>query len=455
MKENKMGVMPVNKLIVTMSVPMMISMLVQALYNIVDSIFVSRIDEQALTAVTLAFPLQNLMLSVAAGTGVGVNALLSRSLGAKDIKQADKAACSAIFLSFISTIAFVFIGLFAVRPFIMTQTDSPETIEYGTCYGMIVCCISAGLFFQVMLERLLQSTGLTLYSMISQLTGAVINTVLDPLMIFGLCGFPKLGIAGAAIATVIGQTIAAITGLILNLTKNKEIHLSLKGIFIPDGKTIKKIYAVGVPSILMMSVGSIMTYSMNRILQRFSDTATAVFGVYFKLQSFFFMPVFGLNNGTIPVLSYNLGAHKKDRIFRALSFTLKLAVVIMLIGTICFELFPKALLGFFDASDFMISIGIPALRIIAVHFPIAAAAIVLGSVFQAFSKSIYSLIVSLSRQLIVLIPVAYLLSLTGNVNNVWWAFVIAEVVSLTITIIFFRKVNKEIFGDWKEEENYG
>ena len=446
MQENKMGVMPVRKLIISMSVPMMISMLVQALYNIMDSVFVSRISEDALTAVTIMFPLQNLMIAVGSGTGVGVNALLSRSLGEKNFKRADKAANTSILLSFLSAILFVIIGFTMITPFVNSQTDNPITRDYAGTYGMIVCCFSFGLFFQVMFERLLQSTGLTFYSMISQITGAVINTVLDPILIFGIPGFSGLGVSGAAYATVIGQSIAAVLGLILNLKKNKELNFSIRSILRPDGRTIGSIYSVGFPSILMMSIGSIMTYSMNRILKTFSDTATAVFGSYFKLQSFFFMPVFGLNNGTIPVLAYNLGAKRQDRIDQTLSFGIKLAFGVMAIGTVVFELIPTTLLKFFDASDHMLSIGVPALRIIAVHFPVAGLSIAMGSTFQAFSRSIYSLIVSLCRQLVVLIPAAYLLALTGDVKNVWWSFPIAEVVSFTLTVIFFRRVYRSLFS---------
>ncbi len=446
LQENKMGVMPVKKLVVSMSVPMMISMLVQALYNVVDSVFVSRISEDALTAVTLVFPLQNLMIAIGSGTAVGVNALVSKSLGEKKFDLADRAANSAVLLSLFSYFFMLVVGLFGVAPFIASQTDNPATRQLGCDYGMLIACFSLGVFCQIMFERLLQSTGLTIYSMISQITGAVINTVLDPILIFGLLGFPKFGIKGAAYATIIGQTIAACIGLFLNLKKNKELHFSVKRVFTIDTESIGRIYAVGVPSILMMSIGSIMTYSMNRILKTFSDTATAVFGAYFKLQSFFFMPVFGLNNGTIPVLAYNLGAGKKQRIDETLKFSLKLAVVIMTLGTICFELIPDTLLSFFDASAHMKKIGIPAMRIIAIHFPFAAMSIVLGSVFQAFSKSIYSLIVSLCRQLLVLIPVAYALSLTGNVNYVWLCFLVAEVVSLSLTVHFFKKVYRQLFG---------
>ncbi|MCR4672686.1 MAG: MATE family efflux transporter [Lachnospiraceae bacterium] len=421
-------------------------MLVQALYNIVDSVFVARISEEALTAVTLVFPLQNLMIAVGSGTGVGVNALLSRSLGEKNFPQADKAANTAVLLSLFNFLLFLVISFTVVGPFVGSQTDSEIIKEYGRIYGAIVSGLSFGLFFQIMFERLLQSTGLTIYSMVSQLTGAIINMILDPIMIFGLLGFPKLGIAGAAYATVIGQSIAALTGLFFNLRKNKELHFSIRSILRPERRTLKRIYSVGVPSIAMLAIGSIMTYSMNRVLKTFSDTATAVFGAYFKLQSFFFMPVIGLNNGAIPVLAYNLGAGKKERIDETISFTSKLAIVIMIAGTLVFEIFPAQLLSLFDASEHMLSIGIPAMRIIALHFPVAAISITRGAIFQAFSRSLYSLVVSLCRQLVVLIPAAYLLSLTGIVANVWWSFLIAEAMSLALTLIFFRKVYRQTFG---------
>lgn len=443
MQENKMGVMPVKKLIVNMSVPMMISMLVQALYNVVDSVFVAMLSENALTAVTLAFPLQNLMIAVGAGTGVGVNAMLSRALGEKKYERSDKAANTAILLAIMSTIVFLILGLTITKPFINTQTTDPEIRQLGYTYLGIVMTIGIGIFMQVTLERLLQSTGRTNLSMISQMTGAIFNIIFDPILIFGLGPFPKMGVAGAAYATVCGQCVAACLGLYLNLRHNHELHFSLKKVLHPEAKIIGKIYAVGVPSILMMAIGSVMTYCMNMILKAFSSTAIAVFGAYFKLQSFFFMPVFGLNNGLIPVLAYNLGARKRSRIDEALKFALELAVCIMLCGTIVLEIFPTQLLSLFSPSKDMLRMGIPALRTIAIHFPIAACGIIMSSIFQAFSRSIYSLFVSLGRQLVILIPVAWLLAQTGNVNNVWWCYPIAEVVSFILSLIFFKKVYRE------------
>ena len=442
-KENKMGTMPIKKLIITMSLPMMVSMLVQALYNVVDSIYVARLSEESLTAVTMAFPLQNLMIALGAGTGVGMNALLSRSLGEKRFDRSDAAANTGLLLTILNFILFVLIGLFVGRPFISTQTQNARLIQDGTIYLRIVCCLSLGLFFQMTFERLLQSTGMTFYSMISQAAGAVINIILDPVMIFGLLGFPRLGVAGAALATVVGQSCAAIIGLTLNLKKNQEISLSVKGMLSPELSVIGEIYFVGVPSILMMSIGSAMTYLMNLILRAFSETAIAVFGVYFRLQSFFFMPVFGLNNGLIPVLAYNYGARNKERIKEALRFAMVLAMSVMAMGTAVFELFPASLLRLFNASDDMLSIGVPALRIICTSFIVAAACIVMGSIFQAFSRSYYSLIVSVGRQLVALIPAAYFLSKLGNVNFVWLSFPIAEVISLILSVIFFRRLYQD------------
>ncbi len=445
MKENKMGVLPVKRLIVTMSLPMMISMLVQAMYNIVDSIFVSQVGEQALTAVSLAFPLQMLMLSVASGTGVGINAMLSKSLGEKKYKQASEAANTGLLLMALSWVLFLLVGLFAAHPFLSSQTDNSTIVQEGSAYLRIVCCMSFGLMFQVTFERLLQSTGQTVSSMISQLTGAVINIIFDPILIFGYLGAPKLGVAGAAYATVLGQSVAALVGLILNIKKNKEIQLSMDGILHPRKGVIGRIYFVGVPSILMMSIGSVMNYLMNQILVGFSSTAAAVFGVYFKMQSFFFMPVFGLNNGLIPVLAYNYGARKKDRIDEALRFSFLLALCILSTGTLAFELFPKQLLSMFNASENMTAMGVVAMRKIGLHFPFAAVGIIMGSVFQAFAKSYYSLIISLLRQLVVLVPAAWLLArLTNDVNQVWWCFLIAEMVATVLSIIFFKKVYKDV-----------
>ena len=442
-EENKMGVMPVRRLILTMSLPMMMSMLVQALYNIVDSIFVSRVSENALTAVTLAFPMQTLMIAVSGGTGVGINALLSRSLGEKNFERADQADGMGILLNIIHYFIFLLIGLFVAGPFIRSQTDDPEILALGSTYLSLVCILSLGVFVQITMERLLQSTGRTFYSMIAQATGAICNIIFDPLLIFGIGPFPELGVAGAAYATVFGQIAGSLIAITFNLRKNTDIRLTWKGILFPVWHVIREIYAVGIPSMLMMAIGSVMTYLMNQILIAFSTTATAVFGVYFKLQSFVFLPVFGLNNGVIPVLAYNYGARRPDRIKESLRFSLVLALTVMIAGAAVFIVFPGMLLQLFNASPEMLLIGIPALRIIAFSFPIAAVCIVIGSVFQAFSRSTYSLAVSVGRQLVVLIPAAWLLAQTGVLRNVWWAFPIAEIMSLAMSAFFFRKLYRE------------
>ena len=441
--ENKMGIMPVGKLLITMSLPMMISMVVQALYNIVDSVFVSRVSEDALTAVSMAFPLQALCIALGAGMGVGVNALLSKSLGAKDNDMVNKSALNGLFMTFVSYLVLLVIGIFAVKPFYMIQTDSADIIQYGTDYLSVICCFSFGMFFQFTFERLLQSTGRTFQTMITQTVGAVTNIILDPIFIFGYFGVPAFGVKGAAIATVIGQIIAAVLALIMNIKVNTDIDFSLKG-FKPDIKIIGMIYKVGLPSIIMQSIGSVMVFCLNKILIVFSSTAVAVFGVYFKLQSFVFMPVFGLNNGLIPIMAYNYGAKKKDRMIKTIKCGLLIAFSIMSVGMVVFELFPDAILALFEASDNMLAMGKVALRTIAIHFPVAAICIVLGSAFQALGNAVYSMFVSIARQLVVLIPVAYALSKLGNVNYVWWCFPIAEIMSLTITVIFFIKLKREI-----------
>lgn len=444
-KENKMGVMPVNKLLMNMSLPMMISMLVQALYNVVDSIFVSRIDENALTAVSMAFPIQSLMIALGAGTGVGVNALLSRSLGEKDYDRVNKAAGNGIFLAGINYLVFLLVGILVTTPFYLSQTKDAQILSYGQQYLTIICCCSFGMYGQFIFERLLQSTGRTFYTMITQSIGAIINIILDPIFIFGYFGVPKMGVAGAAIATVIGQIVAGTIALVINIKKNDEIQLRLKG-FRPDGKIIARIYEVGIPSIIMQAIGSVMTYGMNRILIVFSSTAVAVFGVYFKLQSFIFMPVFGLNNGMVPIIAYNYGAGKKDRLIKTLKLSIIYAVGLMLLGVIIFQLFPAPLFALFDASETMIAIGIPALRIISLSFIFAGFCIVCGSLFQALGNGVYSMVVSIARQLLVLLPVAYLLSLSGKVEAVWWAFPIAEIVSLSLTVFFMFRINRKVIS---------
>ena len=450
MQENKMGVMPIGKLIISMSLPIMISMLVQALYNIVDSIFVARISEDALTAVSMAFPIQNLMIAVGVGTAVGVNALLARSLGEKDFDKVNKVATNAVFLVVLSYLLFLIIGLFFVEPFFRSQTDIEAIVQYGKSYLSICSCVSLGIFTQVMFERMLQATGKTIYTMYTQLAGAIVNLILDPILIFGLFGIPTMGIEGAAIATVIGQLVAGALAVVLNYKKNPEVQLQLKG-FKPDKDIIRQIYTIAVPSIVMQAIGSVMNYGMNRILISFTSTATAVFGVYFKLQSFIFMPVFGLNNGTIPIMAYNYGAGNKERVIKTMKSAALYAVSILTVGMLLFQVFPVPFLNLFDASETMISIGVPALRIISISFPLAGACIAMGSSFQAMGRATYSMLTSVARQLLVLLPVAFALARLGDVNLVWWSYPIAEIMSAVMTVVFLVKLNREVISKIGEQ----
>ena len=442
---NKMGTMPVNKLLISMALPMMISMLVQALYNVVDSIFVSRITEDALTAVSMAFPMQNLMIGVSTGIGVGTNALLSRSLGEGKSDEANKYALNGIFLTFCGYLIFLFIGLFFARQFFVIQGASEVIADYGYDYLSVILILSFGSFFQIIFERLLQSTGKTIYSMITQGTGAIINIVLDPILIFGYCGMPKMGIAGAAVATVVGQVIAATIGLFLNVKVNREINLSLKG-FKPSGKRINGILMIGIPSVLMVAIGSVMTFCMNKILVVFTSTAVAVFGVYFKLQSFAFMPVFGLNSGMIPIIAFNYGAKKEDRVLKTMKLSVLYAELIMIVFLIVVQLIPEKMLMLFNASEDMLAMGVPALRTITISFIFAGYCVICGSFFQALGKSMYSMIVSFMRQLVFLVPIAYFLSKTGNVNLVWWAWPAAEFVSVGLSTYYFMRIKKTVLG---------
>ena len=450
-QENKMGTMPIGKLVFNMSLPMMVSMMVQALYNIVDSIFVAKLSENALTAVSLAFPLQTLLIAVATGTGVGMNALLSKSLGEKDFKKANKTATNAAFIYAVSYIIFLILGFTVVKPFYRSQVGSAdaEIMTMGVDYLSTVMIFSFGIFTQVFFERLLTSTGRTIFSMTSQLSGAVTNIILDPILIFGMFGAPKMGVTGAAVATVIGQCVA---GLVAGTCYHKfthEVRFKFKG-FKPDFKIIGTIYAVGIPSIIMQSIGSVMTYCMNRILIEFSSTATAVFGVYFKLQSFFFMPVFGLNNGITPIIAYNYGARQRKRMVKTIKVSLATAFCLTFIGFVLFESIPQALLGLFNASDDMLKIGVPALRTIGVHYLIAWFCIIAGTVFQALGKAVFSMVVSIMRQLVVLVPAAYLLAKFGGLHMVWWSFPIAEVMSFIVSLTFLIKIWNDIIKDIPE-----
>lgn len=438
-EENKMGVMPVNRLLITMSVPMMISMLVQALYNIVDSMFVAQLNENALTAVSLAFPIQNLMISVGVGTGVGINALLSRSLGEKEYERANKTANHGILLALLSYGVFAVAGLLGSGFFMEVQTSDPQIVAYGTSYLRICTIMSFGMFLQITFERLLQSTGKTIYTMWTQMLGAIINIILDPIMIFGLFGFPRMEVAGAALATVLGQIIASIVAFVVNRKKNRELHLTFRG-FCVSREIIRSIYAVGVPSIVMSSISSVMTFGMNKILISFSPTATAVFGVYFKLQSFVFMPVFGLNNGMVPIVAFNYGARKKERIKRTVFLASCYATGIMLLGLAIFQFFPAQLLAIFNASENMVHIGTLALRLISLSFVFAGFNIVSSSLFQALAHGMLSLWMSLVRQLCVLLPAAFVLSKLGGLDAVWWAFPLAEIFSLALCLVFRKHI---------------
>lgn len=438
-QENIMGTMPVKKLLLQTGVPIMISMLVQALYNVVDSIFVSHISENALAAVSMAFPMQNLLISFAVGFGVGINALLSRALGAGDPERANKAARNGMLLQGLSYLIFLVLGLCITEHYMRAQTDVEEIIQYGIQYLRIVMVFSVGIFAEITFERLLQSTGRAKYSMYTQLSGALFNLIFDPILIFGLLGFPALGIAGAAWATVGGQIFGACVGLVLNVKKNPEISISLKG-FRPEPSMLADMCRISIPSIVMSSIASVMTFVMDIILHSFSSTAVAVFGVYFKLQSFVLMPVFGMNNALVPTIAYNYGAKKPERIHQAIKYGMLYASCLLLLGFALMQLFPSSLLLLFNAQESMLSIGVPALRIISSHFLIAGICIVCSATFQAFGYGMYSLVVSCMRQLVVLVPVAYLLSLTGQLNYIWLAFPVAECVSLSLCLPMLRRV---------------
>ncbi|MBR5536625.1 MAG: MATE family efflux transporter [Clostridia bacterium] len=437
--ENKMGVLPIPKLLFSMAIPIMLSMMVQALYNVVDSIFVAKLSEDALTAVSLGFPMQNLVIAFSTGLGVGINALLSRSLGEHNQKMVDESARQGFFLEMCAAAVFMVLGFTVSGAFIRSQSDSAAIVADGITYLKICIGICPFCFAAIYFERLLQATGKTKLSMISQMTGAIVNIVFDPICIFLL----DWGVAGAAAATVFGQFCSAMVGLFLHLKYNKEIHLSLRG-FRPHGHVIGSILGVGVPSIIMASIGSVMTYSMNRILNGFTSTAVAVFGVYFKLQSFIFMPVFGLNNAIVPIIAYNYGARRPDRMKNTIKLACAVAMAIMFAGFLTLQLFPHVLLGMFDASADMLAIGIPALRTISIAFLAAGVCIIIGSSFQALGKGVYSMVVSIARQLVVLVPVAWLLSKTGSLRAVWWSYPIAEIMGVACTAIFFLHLNKTV-----------
>ena len=459
LKENKMGVRPVGRLLFSMALPMALSMLVQALYNVVDSAFVAKIsdvNQDALNAVSLAFPVQNIMIGVATGIAVGVNALLSRSLGEKNQDEVNRSALNGLFLALCGTVLAALFGIFGAEAFMRSQTHNPAVIAYGTSYIRIITIVSFGIFGEIIFERLLQSTGRTAYTLITQGTGAVINIILDPILIFGLCGMPRLEVAGAAVATVAGQIVAFVLALILNIRKNPDVHLKLRG-FRPEGRMIRRILAIGVPSMIMVAIGSAMYYGFNRILMRFEavqvglgELGTAVFGAYFKLQSFIFMPVFGINNAVLAIAAYNYGARKPKRILQVMRCGAFGAATLMLLGIAAFQLFPQQLLALFNANEQMLTVGVPALKRLSLPFVFAGPCIIFGGVFQALGKSVYSMITSIARQVVVLLPAAYLLSLTGEIDAVWFAFPIAEIASLAVSVVMmvtlYRKKIKPLYA---------
>ena len=442
--ENKMATMPEGKLLFNMALPIIIAMLVQALYNVVDSIYISRISESAVTALSLAFPVQNIMIGFATGIGVGVNSLLSKSLGENNQDSANRAAGNGIFLLLLSTVLFILFGIFGARPFFEVQSDIAETVNGGSVYVAICCIGSIGIFVEILGERLLQASGRTFYTMITQGVGAIVNIVLDPVFIFGVepLGIAPMGIAGAAIATVIGQWIAAILAVIFNWKFNPDVQFA-PSFCNPRAASLRPILTVGIPSIIMMGIGAVMNFAMNQILQGFSETATGVFGIYFKLQSFFFMPLFGINNATISIIAFNYGARNPKRITATLLRATGSALCIMIVGLLAFQLLPDLMLGIFHPSDEFLRIGRSALRIISICFPFAAIGIALSGCFQALGNGIYSTITSLCRQMLVLLPAAYLLSLTGEVTNVWLAWPIAEIASLVVTVLLFLRIYRQ------------
>ena len=449
LKENKMGVMPVGKLLVNMALPMIISMLVQALYNVVDSIYVSRISESAVTALSLAFPVQNMQIGFAVGIGVGINSLLSKSLGEGNQEAANRTAGNGMILMLIVTVAFMLFGMFGVRPYYEVQSTVAETVEGGIAYTRICCLFVMGSFLQIYSERLLQATGRTVLTMVTQAVGAITNIILDPVFIFGWFGLPAMGIAGAAIATVIGQWVGALLGLYFNEKHNPDVQFGRRYAK-RDGQIVKGILTVGIPSVIMNGIGSVMNFGMNQILQGFTETATSVFGIYFKLQSFFFMPLFGINGATISIVAFNYGARKPERIMKTLKLSCSAALVLMISGFLAFQFVPDLLLSMFNPSDAFLVIGRSCLRTISWSFPVAAICIVLGAAFQALGNGMYATITSICRQMVVLLPVAYLLSLSGNVNLVWLSYPIAEVASGAATVFFFiriyRQKIKPLFG---------
>ncbi len=441
--KNKMEYMKIPNLLFVMAAPMIISMLVQAFYNVVDTYFVAKIDENAVAALSMAFPIQNLMIALSTGMAVGINSLLSKSLGEKNYKKASNAAANGIFIALIGILIFIIFGIFFCRMFFMAQTDDEIIISYGTKYLSICTILGFGMFMQITLERLLQATGHSVYTMISQGAGAVINIILDPIFIFGYFGIPKMGVAGAAVATVTGQIIAMFIALYFNIKINKEIHFKIKD-FRPDIKIIGRILSVGIPSTIMSAISSLLTFGMNLILLKVLKSATgvSVYGIYFKLQSFIFMPVFGLVNGMIPIIAFNYGARDKKRIMHTIFLSLGCATAYMLLGLIVFQAIPVELLSIFNASAELKSLGVYALRIISLSFVLAGFDVIILAVFQALGNGMFSMIISLTRQLIVILPCAYLLAIAYGINAIWISFPVAELVAAILSVIFFIIIYK-------------
>lgn len=444
---DRLGTEPVHGLLIRMSAPLMVSMFVMALYNVVDSIFVSWYSNDALTAVSYCFPFQNLNAAFGIGTAVGMSALLSRYLGAREYDKADKVAHNGFILVFVNYTLFFVVGCLA--PYIMrlmaSDSTSAQIIQDGSDYLRITQWLSFAPMLQSMFERLLQGTGKTKYIFYMQVAASLFNVVMDPILIFGLLGFPEMGVRGAAVATVFGQMLGCLLGYIFNRNFNKEIKLSIRKIK-PHLQTMKDIYKIGIPSIVLQSVGAVMNFSINKILSGFTDVAVATFGAYFKLQSFVFMPIFGMNNGSAPIIAYNFGADRKDRLEEAMRLGVRYGVGVMAAGTVLFWLIPRQLMSLFNPSAEMMAMGVVALHIMSLNFPFAGYAIMRGAAFQALGKSVYSMNISLVRQLVLIIPLAFIFSRIGGVNMVWWAFPIAEIAGTTMAIMYTRRIRRDILS---------
>lgn len=441
---DKMGNTPMLRLILSMSLPTMFSMIIQAMYNIVDSVFVSSLGQDALTALSLAYPLQLMTISVAVGTGVGINSFISRRLGEKNQELANNGAANGIFISIISWLVFLLVGIFLTVPFFKLFNPTPGVMKYGVDYTSIILIFSVGVMVEIAIEKVLQATGNMIFPMIFQLIGAVTNIVLDPLFIFGIGPFPRMEVAGAAIATVIGQILAMLFAIYIFFFKKHAVQVHVRN-FKPNLKIIKNIYAVGFPSIIMQSISSVLVVGLNAILMGFSEAAVSVHGIYYKMQSFVFMPVFGLNQGLMPIMGYNFGAKNKDRLHSAIRYGCIIAAFIMLCGTVIFWIFPAQILSLFNANDDILNMGIKAMRFISLSFLPAAIDIIFSTTFQAVGKGFSSMILSLLRQLVFILPAAFVLSNFG-VNAVWFAYPIAEVGALIVAIFLYTRINRKVFS---------